>query len=58
MANYLIKYAPRLSDIADSLRELTKKNVPFIWGPAYTEAFGAIMKETTSIPILKQYDPK
>ena len=30
MDNYLNKYLPRLAQLGDSLRELTKKNVPFI----------------------------
>ena len=30
MVNYLIKYSARLAKLGDSLRELTKKNVPSI----------------------------
>ena len=28
----------------DILRELTKKNAPFVWGPEHTEAFDVIKK--------------
>ena len=33
MLNYLNKYTPRLAEHAYSLRDLTKKNVPFICEP-------------------------
>ena len=49
MVNYLIKYSARLAKLGDSLRELTKKNVPSIWGPEHTETFEAIKKEITSV---------
>ena len=49
MVNYLIKYSARLAKLGDSLRELTKKNVPSLWGPEHTETFEAIKKEITSV---------
>ena len=51
MVTYLNKYSPRLAKLVDSLRELTKKNAPFVWGPGHTEAFEAIKKEITSTSI-------
>ena len=56
MVNYLNNYSSRLEELSDSLRELTKKNGPFLLGPEYTEAFDNI--KITSGPILKYYDPK
>ena len=51
-------YSPRLAELGDSLRKLTKKNVTFIWGPEHTKIFDTIKKEITSIPTLKYFDPK
>ena len=48
MVNYLKSILPRLAELGDSFRELTKKNIPFIWGPEYAEVFDAIKKEITS----------
>ena len=53
MDSYLNKYSPTFAELGESLKELTKKNLPFIWGPEHTEAFDAIKKEITSAPILK-----
>ena len=57
MINYLNKYSPRLKELGDRVRELIKKNVPFIWGPEHTEACDAIEKEITTTPKLRYYDP-
>ena len=54
--NYLIRYSPRLTELGDSNRELTK-TVLFIWGPEHTKAFDAIRKEITSASILRYDDP-
>ena len=33
MINYLSKFSPRLTEIAEPIRELVKEKVPFNWGP-------------------------
>ena len=53
MVIYLNKYSLTLAEIGGSLRQLTKRNAPFIWGPEYTETIEAINKEITSAPIFK-----
>ena len=58
MVKYLNKYSSRLAEHGDGLRKLTKKNVPFIWGPEHTETFDAIIIEITSTITLKYYDLK
>ena len=56
MVYYLNKYFPWLAELSNSLKELTKKNAPFVWDLEHTEAFQAIKMEITSAPILKYYD--
>ena len=58
MFNYLAKFSPRLSELAEPIRELTKDRVPFNWGPEDQQAFVQIKKEIASVPILPYYNPK
>ena len=45
MVNYLIKFTPRLSELAQCLCGLIRVNVPLQWGPEHTEAFTSIKQE-------------
>ena len=58
MVNYLSKFTPRLSELAECLCDLICVNVPFQWGPEHTEAFTNIKQEIIKAPVLKSYDPK
>ena len=46
MTNYLQKFAPRLSEITTSLRELTKTDNAFLWDE---RVHGAALEETKKI---------
>ena len=39
MINYLSKFLSRLSELAELIRDLSKDNVPFHWGPEHQTAF-------------------
>ena len=58
MINYLSKFAARLAEIAQPIRELAKDKVHFTWGPEHQSAFIQMKKEITSAPILAYYNPK
>ena len=58
MVNYLSKFTPRLSELAECLRDLIRVNVPYQWGPEHSEAFNSIKQEIVQAPVLKYYDPK
>ena len=58
MVNYLGKFTPRLSELAECLQDLIRINVTFKWGPEHTEALTAIKQEIIQAPVLKYYDPK
>ena len=58
MVNYLSKFTPRLSELAECLCNLIYINVPFQWGPEHTEAFTNIKQEIIQASVLKYYDPK
>ena len=53
--NYLAKFLPRLSEIAQPIREL-KKDARFIWSRQHDKAFEQIRKLVTRHPVLKYYD--
>ena len=57
MINYLSKFFPRLTELAESIRELVKEKVPFNWGPEHEESFAMLKKEIIKAPALAYYDP-
>ena len=58
MINYLSKFSPILSELAEPIRELSKDKVPFNWGPEHQQAITEMKKEISSAPILAYYNPK
>ena len=58
MVQYLSKFLPRIAEIAELLRDLTKKHAPNAWGPEHNHAFDSIKKEIVQAPTLRYYDPK
>ena len=58
MINYLSKFSPWLSEIADPIRELAIEKAPFSWGPEHQSGFTQMKKEIASAPVLAYYNPK
>ena len=58
MVNYLSKFSPRLTEIAEPIRELVKEKVPFNWGPEHEESFTMLKKEISKAPVLAYYNPQ
>ena len=56
LAQYLSKFLPHLSDLTKPLRELTKKEVAWTWGPAQQQAFTNLKKAVSSTPVLRYYN--
>ena len=55
--NYLSKFSPRLTELAEPFRELVKEKVPFNWGPEHQESFAMLKKEIIRVPVLAYYNP-
>ena len=55
MVQYLAKFLPSLSEVANPLRALTRKDVPWVWGQPQTEAFRRIKELVTSAPVLAHF---
>ena len=58
MINYLSKFSPRLTEIAEPIRELIKEKVPFNWGPEHEESFTMLKSEISKAPVLAYYNPR
>ena len=58
MTNYLTKFSPRLTELAEPIRELVKEKVPFHWGPEHQVAFTMLKREIVMAPILAYYNPQ
>ena len=58
MINYLSKFSPRLTELAEPIRELAKEKVPFNWGPEHEELFAMLKKEIIKAPALAYYNPQ
>ena len=58
MISYLSKFSARLSERAESIRELSKGNVPSNWSPEHQSAFTQMTKKIASASILAYYNPK
>uniref|UniRef100_A0A3B3HY91 Gypsy retrotransposon integrase-like protein 1 n=1 Tax=Oryzias latipes TaxID=8090 RepID=A0A3B3HY91_ORYLA len=53
---YLSKFIPNLSEIDAPLRQLTKRDVEFMWQPAQQQAFEKLKDVCTNPPVLKFFD--
>ena len=58
IVQYLSKFSSRIAELAEPLRDLTKKHAPYAWGPEHNQAFDNIKKEIFQAPILRYYDLK
>ena len=56
-ANYYRRYMQGYAHLENSLTELTKKGVPFQWGPYQRRAFAQLKDALCTAPILQYPDP-
>lgn len=56
MANYLSKFLPNLSTLAEPLRRVCKENSDFCWSEEQQQAFHEIKKLVIEAPILRYFD--
>jgi len=54
--NYLSKFLPKLSEVAQPLREMTSKEAEFIWSQQHERAFQEVGELVVKHPVLKYYD--
>lgn len=56
MSQYLAKFLPHLSDLTKPLRELTHKEVEWVWDQPQERAFKQLQEAITSTPVLRYYN--
>ena len=54
--NYLAKFLPRLSEVAQPLRNLTLTNAQFMWSEQHNKVYDEVKKLVANHPVLKYYD--
>lgn len=57
LVNYLTRYSARLATITAPLREFTKKEVAYVWGPEHDLAFSAVKEIVSTFGVLRYFDP-
>ena len=55
--NYLAKFLPRLAEVMESIRRLTRMDVEWEWSDEQDMALNKVKKLVTEAPILSYYDP-
>ena len=58
LVNYLTRYSSQLATLAAPLRELTKKEIAFVWGPEHDIVFQAVKQEISTMSVLRYFDLK
>ena len=56
LAQYLSKFLPHLSDITKPLRELTQKDIAWVWDHPQQEALEKLKQAAMSTPVLQYYN--
>lgn len=56
MVNYLSRFCPHLSNLAEPLRNLTKEDMEFLWTNTHDDAYQRIKTLIATAPTLKYYD--
>ena len=56
MANYLIQYTANLATKTAVLRDLTKKESVFVWGPEHQKAFDSVKETIATAATLAYFD--
>lgn len=55
--NFFRQFIPQFAEKSMALSELTKKQVPFIWGKEQQQAFEDLKSSLSSQPVLQFFDP-
>ena len=58
MLNYVSKFMPKLSDIAEPLRPLLSKEIVWDWTAEHNKCFEKLKSVLCQAPILAYYDEK
>lgn len=57
LTSYYRRFVKGFSNIAGPITDLTKKNIPFIWGEAQDKAFEELKRCLCTAPVIAHFDP-
>ena len=58
MINYLNRFSPIIAQTSEPVRQLMKKETPFMWQAEHQKAFESLKQVITEAPVLAYYDPE
>ncbi len=58
LVSYLTRYSGCLATLSSPLRDLTKQDTVYSWGPEHDRAFNEVKKEVSSLGVLRYFDPE
>ena len=56
--NYLAKFLPKLSEVLEPIRQLTREGTTWIWTPTHDKAFETVQKLVAEATVLAFYNPE
>ena len=56
--HYLAKFLPKLSEVLEPIRQLTREGTTWIWTPTHDKAFETVQKLVTEARVLAFYNPE
>ncbi|KAL9950229.1 hypothetical protein ACROYT_G042702 [Oculina patagonica] len=51
-------FSPILAQVSEPVRQLMKKDVPFVWQPEHQRSFQNLKQAITEVPVLAYYNPE
>ena len=58
MINYLNRFSPIIAQTSEPVRQLMKKETPFMWQAEHQKVFESLKQVITYAPVLAYYDPE
>ena len=58
LANYVSRFIPQFATIADPLRQLTRKDIPWQWNSTHQQAFNQLKTAISSSSVMAHFNPK
>ena len=56
MVGFSARFIPNLATVAEPLREIFRKRVPFVWSSEQEKSFQELKKQLASVPVLAYFD--
>ena len=58
LAQYLARFIKDFASISAPIRQLTRKDAPWVWGPGQQQAFASLKASMAASEVIKYFDPQ